>query len=88
MKKLIAILLGVIMVFSLVSCFENTEKPSGGEEINKQIEDQEETPDNNRDEQNDESVNETNEIPVSSTKTLAYYCCQVIKPVNPLSYTL
>ena len=73
MKKLIAILLGVIMVFSLVSCFEDTEKPSGGEEINKQIENQEETPDNNRDEQNDESLNETNEIPVSSTKTLAYF---------------
>ncbi|MBR3754517.1 MAG: hypothetical protein IKK49_05365 [Clostridia bacterium] len=73
MKKFIATLLGVIMVFSLVSCFEDTEKPSGGEEINKQIENQEETPDNNRDEQNDESVNETNEIPVSSTKTLAYF---------------
>lgn len=73
MKKLIAILLGVIMVFSLVSCFEDTEKPSGGEEINKQIEDQEENPENNQDEQNDESVNETNEIPVSSTNTLAYF---------------
>ena len=73
MKKLIAILLGVIMVFSLVSCFEDTEKPSGSEEINKQIENQEETPDNNRDEQNDESLNETNEIPVSSTKTLTYF---------------
>lgn len=59
MKKLIAILLGVIMVFSLVACGGNTEKPSGGEEVNNQVENQEEQ--------------QQEEIPAASTKTLAYF---------------
>ena len=57
MKKLIAILLGVIMVFSLAACGGNTEKPSGGEEVN-----------NNQIEQQQEE-----QIPEASTKTLAYF---------------
>ena len=58
MKKLIAILLGVIMVFSLAACGGNTEKPSGGEEVNNQVENQEKQ--------------QQEEIPAASTKTLAY----------------
>lgn len=42
MKKLIAILLGITMVFSLVACGENTENPSGGEEVNTPVEQQQE----------------------------------------------
>ena len=60
MKKLIAILLGVIMVFSLAACGGNTEKPSGGEEVNNQVENQEE-------QQQEEK------LPEASTKTLAYF---------------
>ena len=53
MKKLLAILLGVIMVFSLSSCFEDTEKPSGNEDINNQIE-QEENKEENKTENKDD----------------------------------
>ena len=53
MKKLLAILLGVIMVFSLSSCFEDTEKPSGDEEVNNQIE-QEENKEENKTENKDD----------------------------------
>ena len=60
MKKLIAILLSLIMIFSLAACGGNTEKPSGGEEVNNQIENQEE-------QQQEE------QIPEASTKTLAYF---------------
>lgn len=42
MKKLIAILLGTIMVFSLAACGGNTENPSGGEEVNNEVQQQEE----------------------------------------------
>ena len=42
MKKLIAILLGIIMVFSLAACGGNTENPSGGEEVNNEVQQQEE----------------------------------------------
>ena len=59
MKKLIAILLGITMVFSLAACGGNTEKPSGGEEVNNQVENQEEQ--------------QQEEIPAASTKTLAYF---------------
>ena len=60
MKKLIAILLSLIMVFSLAACGGNTEKPSGGEEVNNQVENQEE-------QQQEEK------LPEASTKTLAYF---------------
>ena len=59
MKKLIAILLGVIMVFSLAACGGNTENTAGGEEVNNQVENQEEQ--------------QQEEIPAASTKTLAYF---------------
>ena len=59
MKKLIVILLGITMVFSLAACGGNTEKPSGGEEVNNQVENQEEQ--------------QQEEIPAASTKTLAYF---------------
>lgn len=59
MKKLIAILLGVIMVFSLAACGGNTENTTGGEEVNNQVENQEEQ--------------QQEEIPAASTKTLAYF---------------
>ena len=60
MKKLIAILLGVIMVFSLAACGGNTENTTGGEEVNNQVENQEE-------QQQEEK------LPEASTKTLAYF---------------
>ena len=60
MKKLIAILLGVIMVFSLAACGGNTEKPSGGEEVNNQVE-------------NQIKQQQEEQIPEASTKTLAYF---------------
>ena len=59
MKKLIAILLGVIMVFSLAACGGGGEEPAGGEEVNNQLENQEEQ--------------QQEEIPAASTKTLAYF---------------
>ena len=58
MKKLIAILLGVIMVFSLVSCFEDTEKPSAGEEVNNQTLQQEENKEENKTESKDDKKQE------------------------------
>ena len=58
MKKLIAILLGVIMVFSLAACGGGGEEPAGGEEVNNQVENQEQ---------------QQEEIPAASTKTLAYF---------------
>lgn len=60
MKKLIAILLGVIMVFSLAACGGGGEEPAGGEEVNNQVENQEE-------QQQEEK------LPEASTKTLAYF---------------
>ena len=57
MKKILAILLSLIMVFSLAACGGNTEKPSGDEEVN-----------NNQVEQQQEE-----QIPEASTKTLAYF---------------
>ena len=57
MKKLLAILLGVIIVFSLASCFEDTEKPSAGEEVNNQIE-QEENKEENKTENKDDKKQE------------------------------
>ena len=59
MKKLIAILLSLIMVFSLVACGGGGEEPAGGEEVNNQVENQEEQ--------------QQEEIPAASTKTLAYF---------------
>ena len=59
MKKLIAILLGVIMVFSLAACGGNTENTTGGEEVNNQVENQEEQ--------------QEEKLPEASTKTLAYF---------------
>ena len=59
MKKLLAILLSLIMVFSLAACGGGGEEPAGGEEVNNQVENQEEQ--------------QQEEIPVSSTKTLAYF---------------
>lgn len=59
MKKLIAILLSLIMVFSLAACGGNTENTTGGEEVNNQVENQEEQ--------------QQEEIPAASTKTLAYF---------------
>ena len=59
MKKLIAILLSLIMVFSLAACGGGGEEPAGGEEVNNQVENQEEQ--------------QQEEIPAASTKTLAYF---------------
>ncbi len=59
MKKLLTILLALIMVFSLAACGGGGEKPTGSEEVQNQVENQEE--------QHQE------EIPVASTKTLAYF---------------
>lgn len=58
MKKLIAILLSLIMVFSLAACGGGGEEPAGGEEVNNQVENQEQ---------------QQEEIPAASTKTLAYF---------------
>ena len=60
MKKLFAILLSLIMVFSLAACGGGGEKPAGGEEVNNQVENQEE-------QQQEEK------LPEASTKTLAYF---------------
>ena len=62
MKKLIAILLGVIMVFSLAACGGNTENPAGGEEVN-----------NNQVEEKNNAEIPDDELPEASTKTLAYF---------------
>ena len=59
MKKILAILLSLIMVFSLVACGGGGEEPAGGEEVNNQVENQEEQ--------------QQEEIPAASTKTLAYF---------------
>ena len=59
MKKLLAILLSLIMVFSLAACGGGGEEPAGGEEVNNQVENQEEQ--------------QQEEIPAASTKTLAYF---------------
>ena len=59
MKKLFAILLSLIMVFSLAACGGGGEEPAGGEEVNNQVENQEEQ--------------QQEEIPAASTKTLAYF---------------
>ena len=59
MKKLFAILLSLIMVFSLAACGGGGEEPAGGEEVNNQLENQEEQ--------------QQEEIPAASTKTLAYF---------------
>ena len=58
MKKLLAILLGVIIVFSLASCFEDTEKPSAGEEVNNQTLQQEENKEENKTESKDDKKHE------------------------------
>lgn len=58
MKKILAILLSLIMVFSLAACGGGGEEPAGGEEVNNQVENQEE---------------QQEEIPAASTKTLAYF---------------
>ncbi len=58
MKKLIAILLSLIMVFSLAACGGGGEESAGGEEVNNQVENQEQ---------------QQEEIPAASTKTLAYF---------------
>ena len=60
MKRLIAILLGITMVFSLAACGGGGEEPAGGEEVNNQVENQEE-------QQQEEN------LPEASTKTLAYF---------------
>ena len=60
MKKLLAILLSLIMVFSLAACGGGGEEPVGGEEVNNQVENQEE-------QQQEEK------LPEASTKTLAYF---------------
>ena len=60
MKKLIAILLGIIMVLTLSACGGGEEKPTGSEDAQKQVE------------QQGENQNEV-EIPEASTKTLAYF---------------
>ena len=60
MKKLFAILLSLIMVFSLAACGGGGEEPAGGEEVNNQAENQEE-------QQQEEK------LPEASTKTLAYF---------------
>ncbi len=59
MKKLLAILISLIMVFSLAACGGGGETPPGGEEVNNQVENQEEQ--------------QQEEIPAASTKTLAYF---------------
>ena len=59
MKKILAILLSLIMVFSLAACGGGGEEPAGGEEVNNQLENQEEQ--------------QQEEIPAASTKTLAYF---------------
>ncbi len=59
MKKLLAILISLIMVFSLAACGGGGEEPIGGEEVNNQVENQEEQ--------------QQEEIPAASTKTLAYF---------------
>ena len=59
MKKILAILLSLIMVFSLAACGGGGEEPAGGEEVNNQVENQEEQ--------------QQEEIPAASTKTLAYF---------------
>jgi len=58
MKKLLAILLGVIMVFSLASCFEDTGKPSGDEEVNNQTLQQEVNKEENKTENKDDKKQE------------------------------
>ena len=58
MKKILAILLSLIMVFSLAACGGSGEEPAGGEEVNNQVENQEQ---------------QQEEIPAASTKTLAYF---------------
>ena len=58
MNKILAILLSLIMVFSLAACGGGGEEPAGGEEVNNQVENQEE---------------QQEEIPAASTKTLAYF---------------
>ena len=58
MKKILAILLSLIMVFSLVACGGGGEEPAGGEEVNNQVENQEQ---------------QQEEIPAASTKTLEYF---------------
>ncbi len=58
MKKLIAILLGIIMIFSLAAC-GGGETPSGGEEVNNPVENQEQQ--------------QQEEMPAASTKTLGYF---------------
>ena len=58
MKKILAILLSLIMVFSLAACGGGGEEPAGGEEVNNQVENQEQ---------------QQEEIPAASTKTLAYF---------------
>ena len=60
MKKILAILLSLIMVFSLAACGGGGEEPAGGEEVNNQVENQEE-------QQQEEK------LPEASTKTLAYF---------------
>ena len=60
MKKILAILLSLIMVFSLAACGGGGEEPAGGEEANNQVENQEE-------QQQEEK------LPEASTKTLAYF---------------
>ena len=59
MKKLFAILLSLIMVFSLAACGGGGEEPAGGEEVNNQVENQEEQ--------------QEEKLPEASTKTLAYF---------------
>ncbi len=58
MKKILAIFLSLFMMFTLAAC-GGTETPSGGEEVQNQIENQEEQ--------------QQEEIPEASTKTLAYF---------------
>ena len=60
MKKLIAILLGITMVFSLAACGGGGEEPAGGEEVNNQVE-------------NQEKQQQEEKLPEASTKTLAYF---------------
>ncbi len=59
MKKLLAIFLSLVMVFSLAACGGGEETPPGGEEVNNQVENQQEQ--------------QQEEIPAASTKTLAYF---------------
>ncbi len=64
MKKSLAILLSLIMVFSLAACGGGGEEPTG-EEVNNQVENQEE-------QQQDETPGEIPEE-LAGTKTLAYF---------------